>query len=399
MNGNNGIEVADIFRKFGPDYRKKNGIQMSRNQWRAMRAIEICRTAELGGHIDKCDRCGKERNSYNSCRNRNCPKCQFLRKEKWAADRIKDLLPIEYFHIVFTIPHILNPIALRNQKEFYGIFFKSVSETLLTLSEDPKHLGAKIGFISILHTWGQNLSLHPHVHSIVTGGGLSKDGKNWISCKEGFFIYVKVLSSFFRNRFLQNFEKSYKAGNLIFSEKYEDEFSDFIKELKSKEWVVYSKPPFKNPETVIRYLARYTHRIAISNQRIKSMKGDKVSFTWKDYADNNRKKMMTFDANEFIRRFLIHVLPLRFVKIRHYGILSHRNKKNLLPVCKNLLGVDVFDNADNFKNEKWQDLLLRTTGRDVNLCPYCKNGNMIKIKILPAMILNTEEVSEIKKPP
>jgi hypothetical protein len=287
------VEVVDIFRQYGHAYRGSH--EMPLNQLRAMRAIEICRTAELGGHVEQCDTCGAIRISYNSCRNRHCPKCQFLKKEKWLEEMKEDFLPVQYFHVVFTTPDELNPLALRNQRVIYNILFRSVAETLTELSRDQKHLGAQIGFISILHTWGQNLMDHPHIHCIVTGGGLSPDGDKWVSCRKGFFLPVKVMSRLFRGKFLDYLGKSYDSQELIFPGNINhlqewETFKEFLKQFYSQEWVVYCKPPFKGPEMVLEYLARYTHRIAIGNHRIIKIEDDKVSFLWRDYAEVPRIK-------------------------------------------------------------------------------------------------------------
>lgn len=383
MRKSHSVEVADIFRQYGHAYRESH--EMPLNQKRAMRAIEICRTSELGGHVDECDTCGSIRISYNSCRNRHCPKCQFIRKEKWLEARKQDLLPIQYFHVVFTIPDELNPIALRNQRIIYSILFKSVSETLIELSRDPKHLCAQIGFISILHTWGQNLMDHPHIHCIVTGGGLSPDRKRWLSCKKKFFLPVKVLSRLFRGKFLDYLRKSYDSRKISFhgniSQMQEPEaFTGFLKGLYSQEWVVYCKHPFNGSEGVLQYLGRYTHRIAIGNHRIINIEDDKVSFRWRDYSDRNKNKIMTLDAFEFIRRFLFHVLPDRFVKIRYYGLLGNRNRKVMLDQCRKLLGV-ITAGLSN-KDETWQEFLLRVCGIDLMKCPFCGKGRMIRKEIL-----------------
>jgi len=375
------VEVADIFRQYGPDYRKTHHIPI--NQLRAMRAIEICRTAELGGHVDECDTCGSLRISYNSCRNRHCPKCQFLRKEKWLEARKQDLLPVQYFHVVFTIPQELNPIALRNQKVIYNTMFKSVSETLMELGKDPRHLGAQIGFINILHTWGQNMMDHPHIHCIVTGGGLSLNGNRWLSCRKGFFIPVRVLSRLFRGKFLSYLKKSYDSKKLNFHGdicQLQDSkaFKEILKDLYSQEWVVYCKPPFKGPEMVLRYLGRYTHRVAIGNHRIIKMEDNKVSFLWRDYSDGNRNKIMTLDAFEFIRRFLLHVLPNRFVKIRYYGLLGNKNRRAILAQCRKLLGVIGVKTINKDISETWQEFLHRVCGIDLMKCPFCEKGRMIR---------------------
>lgn len=380
-----GVEVADIFRQYGPEYRKIH--PMPRNQLRAMRAIEVCRTAELGGHVDKCDHCGHLEISYNSCRNRHCPKCQFLKKEQWIEARSEDLLPIQYFHIVFTIPDELNPIVLRNQKVMYNLLFRSVSETLITLGRDPKHLGAHIGFIGVLHTWGQNLMDHPHIHCIVPGGGLSPIRHKWVSCRKKFFIHVNVLRELFKKKFLAYLKQSYEAGELAFpgAIAYLQEpkiFERFRKQFYCKKWVLYSKPPFGGTEEVIRYLGRYTHRIAISNHRIINVADGRVSFRWRDYADGNKKKIMTLDAPEFIRRFLLHVLPDRFVKIRHYGLLGSRNCKNNLTLCRELLHVCKAEKDNESRTETWKELLLRISGVDITKCPVCQKGRMHTTEVL-----------------
>lgn len=372
------VEVADIFRTYGRAYRSK--YKLPKRMIKVMSAIENCRTAKLGGHIDECDECGHIRISYNSCRNRHCPKCQSLTKEKWLMDRKNDLLPIEYFHIVFTIPDKLNSLILRNQKELYNILFKSVSETLLELGKKPKYLGAEIGFISVLHTWGQNLMDHPHIHCIVPGGGLSRDSKKWISCREHFFIPIKVLSRLFRGKFLSQLKNAYKEEKIQFhgcivALKKEINFQEFLNELYQKEWIVYSKPAFKNPEHVIEYLGRYTHRVAITNSRIREIRNGKITFQYKDYKQENKKKEMTIEADEFIRRFMMHILPDRFVKIRHYGILSNRNRKTKLRRSKELLGVSIKEAKEK---KSWQELLIEVTGNDPTKCPCCKTGRLVR---------------------
>lgn len=379
------VEVADIFRQYGHAYRQSH--EMPLNQLRTMRAIEICRTQELGGHVDECDTCGAIRISYNSCRNRHCPKCQFLKKERWLEERKEDLLPVEYFHVVFTIPEKLNPLALRNQRVFYNILFRSVSETLTELSRDPKLLGAQIGFICILHTGGQNLMDHPHIHCIVTGGGLSLDDKRWVSCGKGFFLPVKVISRLFRGKFLYYIKRSYESKELKFpgdiSQLQESErLAAFLKDLYAREWVVYCKPPFKGPEMVLQYLGRYTHRIAIGNHRIIKIKDGKVSFLWRDYSDGNRNKIMTLGAEEFIRRFLLHVLPDRFVKIRYYGLLGNRNRKVMLDQCRRLLGICNKETKNKDVPETWQEFLLRVSGIDLMKCPFCEKGRMVRKEVI-----------------
>jgi len=385
------LEVADIFRSSGSAYRDAHGRQMPLRHFRVMRAIEICRTSGLGGHVDECDECGSLRISYNSCRNRHCPKCQCLDKERWLEARKKDLLPTHYFHVVFTIPEDLRPVTLRNQKVIYNILFLAVSETLKALAGNPKHLGADIGFIALLHTWTQTLLDHPHIHCIVPGGGLSLDGQRWISSKKDFFIHVKVLSRKFRGKFLHYLKKSYNNGELVFpgvinTLESKSAFEKFLSGFYAQEWVVYCKPPFKRPEDVIDYMGRYTHRVAISNDRIVDVQSDEVTFKYRDRADKNTIKYMSLDASEFIRRFLLHVLPDGFMKVRHYGLLSNRNRKTKLQQCKALLGAK-FQEDDIGDKESWEDLLLRLTGIDPRICPTCGKGRLVpKEKIRPKTI-------------
>ena len=379
-------EVADIFRSYGPGYREAHGQTMPLTHLRTMRAIEACRTAELGGHVDECDHCGALRVSYNSCRNRHCPKCQSLDKERWVEDRKQDLLPTRYFHIVFTLPQPLRPLALRNQQVVYNLLFRAASETLKVLAKDPKHLGAEVGFIAVLHTWSQTLMDHPHLHCIVTGGGLSPEKDQWIEPKTDFFLPVKVLSRLFRGKLLAYLKEAWQKGKLIFPGKVvylqrERSFNDLLSDLYKQEWVVYCKKPFSNAETVMEYLGRYTHRVAISNDRIVKIHKDQVTFRYRDRNDNDKMKLMTLNASEFIRRFLMHVLPDGFMKIRHYGILSNRSRKTKLATCKALLGVCHPDETGNSK-ESWQDLLTRITGRDPRLCPYCGKGRMVLKEVL-----------------
>ncbi len=383
------LEVADIFRFHGPAYRQGHRIPL--RQLRAMRAIEICRTAELGGHVDECDHCGLLRISYNSCRNRHCPKCQSLDKERWLIARKKDLLPIAYFHLVFTIPEEIKPLALRNQKLVYTLLFKAVAETIKELTEDRKYLGAKVGFIAILHTWSQNLMDHPHIHCIVTGGGLSPDGKRWVPCKEDFFISVKVLSRLFRGKFLAHLKETYAKGKMHFPGKIaplkdKRAFNRLLKGLYAKEWVVYCKPPFSNAEKVMEYLGRYTHRVAISNHRLVKLEGGQVTFRYRDRNDNHKVKLMSLDVSEFIRRFLLHILPDGFVKIRHYGILSNRNRKSELAQCRKLLGVHCQEETTESVREPWQDLLTRITGVDPRICPVCGKGKMVLKQVLNSSV-------------
>jgi len=384
MRTSGGIEVADIFRQHGPAYRESH--RLSRNDWRVMHAIEVCRTAVLGGHKDKCDHCGHLEISYNSCRNRHCPKCQTLKKERWIEARGEDLLPIEYFHVVFTIPSELNHLVSMNRKVLYDLLFRSVSETLMELAHNPKHLGARIGAIGILHTWGQNLMDHPHIHCIVTGGGLSSDGSRWVSCRKDFFIPVRVMSALFRGKFLGLLKKCFLSDDLVFPRSIghlgqPGNFETFRKQLYQKKWIVYCKPPFDGAKGVLQYLGRYTHRIAISNNRILTNQDGNVSFLWRDYADDNRKKTMTLKADEFIRRFLLHVLPARYVRIRHFGLLANRNRKDNIAVCRKIMGSKTIT-KENAKLETWQELLRRICGIDVNVCPVCQKGRMSRMALL-----------------
>jgi hypothetical protein len=385
MRTSGGLEVADIFRQHGPAYRQSHRLPLP--HLRAMRAIEGCRTAALGGHTDQCDHCGHLQISYNSCRNRHCPKCQTLKKEKWIEARQEDLLPIAYFHVVFTLPAELNPLVSRNPKVLYDLLFHCASEALAELAQNQKHLGAKVGMIAILHTWGQNLMDHPHLHCIVTGGGLSSDGCRWRSSRKGFFLPVRVLSALFRGKFLALLKEAFQKGHLVFPgilRHLQDPatFETFRASLYPKKWVVYCKPPFDGPNGVLQYLGRYTHRIAISNNRIRTLQDGKVSFLWRDYADQNRQKTMTLQAEEFIRRFLLHVLPARYVRIRHFGLLANRNRKDQIALCRKILGDDQTVTKENNRKETWQEQLLRICGIDVTTCPVCQKGRMFRIEIL-----------------
>lgn len=391
------IEVQDIFLKYGFDYCNNHSLPLHLRK--VISNIISCRTSELGGHVDECEDCGHTRISYNSCRDRHCPKCQTLKKERWLEDRKNDLLPVSYFHVVFTIPQELNFLTLINQKEMYSILFKATSETLLELSRDTKYLGAEIGFTTILHTWGQNLMNHPHIHCVVPSGGLSLDGSKWINSKKDFFIPVKVLSRKFRGKFLYYLKKEYynnpklKFINHNENLKYKDVFQCFVDRLYKKEWIVYCKPPFGSAEYVLEYLGRYTHRVAISNNRIVAFENGLVVFKWRDYRDNNKQKFMTVTAEEFIRRFLMHVLPQKFVKIRHYGILSNRNRMSKLKKCKTILKVSSPKNDTKIKLNT-AELLIKLTGVDINICPCCSGKMANKRKIEPKIFGPPDTVSK-----
>lgn len=372
-------EVQDIFRMYAKQYHKKHPV--SPEQYKAMMDIINCRSSELGGHIDECDECGHLQISYNSCRNRHCPKCQTFSKEKWIDARKEELLPVPYFHVVFTIPEELNMLIYQNQKTGYKILFKAVSETLKELCKDPKHLGAQIGFTSVLHTWGSNILYHPHLHVVVPSGGLTPEGKFKTGDKD-FFIHVKVLSSKFRGKFLHMLEKAYLDGELEFygsmlEYEYDQLFQAFLNTLRRKDWVVYCKETFSGPEAVIEYLGRYTHRVCISNNRILRFEGGTVTFKWKDYRDG-KQKIMTITAEEFIRRFLMHILPSGFMKIHYYGILANRNKKTKLRQCQRILKFEY--SKSRFREMTAVDIIKAITGKDISLCPCCKKGRLRTVR-------------------
>ena len=385
MASSSTVEVQDIFRFFAPSYIKSHRLTLQ--HLKVASAISFCRSERLGTHTDCCDECGHAHISYNSCRNRHCPKCQGLAREQWLSDRQQDLLPVPYFHAVFTIPDLLNPLILRNQKILYDLLFKCVSETLSELAADKKYLGAQIGFTTILHTWGQNLMDHPHIHCIVPGGGLSFDGLHWVNSRKKFFIPVKVLSKKFRGKFIYYLKQLYADHLLKFPGKIselatEDAFKLMINQLFDKDWVVYCKKPFKTSYHVLEYLGRYTHRVAISNNRLVNVNEQSVTFRWRDYRDKSKEKLMTIEGHEFVRRFLMHVLPYRFVKIRHFGILSNRNRQSKLIKCKKLTGVKLYLTPKKLSKV---ELLFKLTGRDVTLCPCCQKGHMKRQSPLPIM--------------
>jgi len=341
--------VADILRAHGEAYRARHPV--SPEQAAVMRHLVACRTAALGGHRDACPSCGFARISYNSCRDRHCPKCQATKRARWLETRLERLLPVEYFHVVFTIPRELKPLMLKNRRATYRLLFRTAAQTLLRLAADRKRLGAQIGFTAILHTWGQNLLFHPHLHCVVTGGGLSPDGQRWIPGRPGYFLPVEVLGKLFRGKFLAGLKQAYHAGELRLTGSVgrlscPQMFRQLLARLYRQKWYVYAKPPFGGPQQVYRYLGRYTHRVAISNSRLVSFHDGRVCFRYKDYADDNRIKQMTLSAEEFIRRFLLHVLPKGFVRIRHYGLLASRNVSTRLEHCRQLLGPPTLTTAD-----------------------------------------------------
>jgi predicted RNA-binding Zn-ribbon protein involved in translation (DUF1610 family) len=381
------LEVADVFRQYGEAYRHQYASSMSVEQRRVMRAIELCRTAALGGHVQRCDRCGHEVTAYNSCRNRHCPKCQNLDKALWREARRREVLPVEYYHAVFTVPARLAPLALQNKRILYDILFRAVSQTLLCIGADAKHLRAQLGFVAVLHTWGQTLHHHPHVHCAIPGGGLSPDGKRWIACKRRFFLPVRVLSRLFRRRFLEALERAFQRGLLEFHGAIQtlaqpQNFSDLLKACRKTEWVVYAKPPFAGPDAVLDYFARYTHRIAISNHRLLHMKNDTVSFAYKDYK-SGANKTMTLDAGEFIRRFLLHVLPSGFQRIRYYGFLANCHRTQKLALCRQLLNTHQPHEVPQAETPDRWALLQVLTGIDPFQCPRCRQGRLKRLQTLP----------------
>jgi len=378
-----GLEVADVFRHFGDAYRQQHGASLSTARRRAMSAIGLCRTTALGGHVERCGDCGHQRVAYNSCRNRNCPKCQGLARAQWLADRQAELLDVPYFHVVFTVPDLIASIAFQNQAVVYDILFRAVSETLRTIAADPAHLGAEIGFLAVLHTWGQNLMHHPHLHCLVPGGGIAPDGASWIACRPRFFLPVTVLSRLFRGLFLHYLEKAFAAGELKFfsAQRHLQEpaaFRRYLAPAWNVDWVVYAKRPFAGPAQVLDYVGRYTHRVAISNNRLVSMDGGKVRFRWKDYRDGNRQKTMTLDGGEFIRRFLIHVLPDGFHRIRYYGFLGNCHRARKLALCRELLSMRPAAPADPPPPD-YRDRYEVLTGRPLRECPHCHTGIMVVI--------------------
>ena len=378
------LEVADIVRAHGDEFRQAHAASLSPRQKRVLRSIELCRTAALGGHLERCDQCGHERNAYNSCADRHCPKCQSLARAKWLEKRQAELLPVEYFHVVFTLPESLAQLSLQNRRQMYDLLFRATAETLQTIAADPEHLGAQIGFFCILHTWGQTLTAHPHLHCVVPGGGISLDASRWVACRPGFFLPVKVLSRRFRNVYLRYLEQAHAAGKLQFHGDLEPladppSFARFLAPLREMEWVVYAKPPFGGPERVLDYLGRYTHRVAISNHRLIALKDGQVTFAYKDYKHEQRPKLMTLSADEFLRRFLLHVLPDGFQRIRHYGLLGNRHRAENLARCRELLAMPA---AIPQPASDYRERCRQLGAQDPLRCPKCKTGQMLRMAIL-----------------
>jgi len=363
-------ELADIFRRYGESYRKTHFLSAS--QRKVMRAVSVCRTQELGGHLKQCDTCGFEHPTYNSCRNRHCPKCQSLAKAKWLEKQTSELLPVGYFHLVFTLPHEFNRLILAHKKILLALLFKAVSETLLEFGQS--RLGGTVGVIAVLHTWDQTLKDHFHLHCLVPAGALSLDHSRWIGARPNFLFPVTALSQVFQGKFLALLQQACDKGKI-------PPANNEIKASRQKSWVVYAKKPFGSPQTVLDYLGRYTHRVALSNDRILSVQNGQVTLSYRDRKDGNRKKTIPLDAHQFIRRFLLHVLPDGFMRIRHFGFLANRSKKQALAQCRRLLKIDAA--LPQSPKESAKDLLLRITGIDLSRCPSCHQGTMIVIAELP----------------
>jgi Zn ribbon nucleic-acid-binding protein len=379
------VELADIFRLYADDYRRSYAV--SYQQLKVMRHIQICRTAVLGGHVEQCDQCAFEQIAYNSCRNRHCPKCQTLTKEQWLNDRKAELLPCGYFHLVFTLPHDLNPIILSNKTTTMNILFAAVNQTLQAFAKDPQwRLEGRLGFISVLHTWSQTLIDHFHLHCLIPAGALSFTKNRWIPAKENFLFSITSLAKQFKKRYLKLLLDAYIKDELIFTQKTaalksNHAFQQLIISVSKKRWIAYAKRPFAGPQQVLEYLGRYTHRVAISNNRIISIDNGRITFTYRDRQKDDEIKKMTLDANEFIRRFLLHVLPKGLMKIRYFGFLSHTNKKEQIPLIRKLIDPDL--TLPEKINESINEMMLRLTGIDISCCPQCKKGKMIRIRKLP----------------
>ena len=372
------LEVADIFRRHGQAFRAVQGNRLSHDQRRVMAAIEACRTPALGGHVERCEDCGAIRVAFNSCRDRHCPKCQGLARLQWLDDRRTELLPVAYFHVVFTVPAPIATIALQNKAIVYDILFKAAAQTIRDIAADPKHLGAETGMIAILHTWGQTLTHHPHIHCIVPGGGLGPDGR-WIGCKTNFFLPVHVLSRCYRRLFLERLQTAFDAGDLSFHgelARLRDPavFARYLKPVSNVPWVVFAKPPFANPSQILDYLGRYTHRVAIANGRLLDCRDARVSFRWKDYRAQNKSKAMTLEADEFIRRFLMHVLPKGFRRIRHFGFLANACRAEKLTRIRIALAFPEPERPA--KPRDYRERCAQLTGRRIDICPLC-GGRMI----------------------
>jgi hypothetical protein len=374
--------VADIIGALtDPVTAQVPGLSASADGRRVLQALVACRTARLGAHVQQCDKCEHRSVAYNSCRNRHCPKCQAASRERWFEARRQDLLPVGYFHVVFTLPAEISPLALQNKRVLYEILFRAASETLIQIAADPKHLGARIGFLCVLHTWGQTLVHHPHLHCIVPGGGLSLEGQRWIASRPNYFVPVKVLSPVFRGKFLDYLGQAYRSGQLTLTATLEhlnepDRFAAFLRELRGKPWIVYCKPPMAGPEQVLKYLARYTHRVAIANSRLISLQQGRVAFRYKDYAQGDCERILELEALEFLRRFLLHVLPRGFQRIRHYGLLANCCRSNKVALCRTLIAQGGFGEQENGDPVPPQAPLASIR------CPQCGVGVMVTVEIV-----------------
>lgn len=382
-----GLEVAQVVRRFGSEFSKRFTTTLRSVHWRALKDIAVCRTAELGGHIQRCDNCQHSEIAYNSCRNRHCPKCQAGKRAKWLQDREAELLPVPYFHVVFTLPSQFNQLALQNPKLIYGLLFKAASRTLLEVAQTPKHLGARLGFLCVLHTWGSNLMLHPHLHCVVPAGGLANDKSKWIHARSSksekpFFLPVRVLSRVFRGKFINGLKSLFNQGKLQLHGRLKElrereQFEALLNKATRKDWVVYAKRPFGGPTQVLKYLARYTHRVAISNQRLLSVNQSSVTFQYKDYANQSASKRMRLSGVEFLCRFCMHILPSGFMRIRHYGWMANRNRKQNVSRCRRLLGQSIL------VQQPEHVIVADAIENDSNsaTCPICREGSIRRIDV------------------
>jgi hypothetical protein len=381
------LEVADVFREHADEYLAKYGATAAQRQ--VLRAVQNCRTAVLGGHVEACDRCGHRQVAYNSCRNRHCPKCQGPATARWLAARESELLPVPYFHLVFTLPAALRPLALQNPRVVYALLMRAAAQTLLEVAANPQHLGAEIGFLVVLHTWGQNLLEHPHVHCVIPAGGLAPGGARWIRCRKGFFLPVRVLSRAFRGKFIDMLKQALSRGDLTFHGNLAElaqagAFERLLNQIVRRDWVVYAKRPFGGPKQVLKYLARYTHRVAISNRRLLALDDGQVTFRWKDYAGGGQQRRMTLSAIEFIRRFLLHVMPSGFVKIRHYGFMANRFRQAKREQCLRLLGLANPSPAPSPSEDRPASDLPSAGENEPSSrpCPHCREGQLRIVELL-----------------
>jgi len=392
-------EIADVIRRYGAAFQAQYGRLLGPLHLLVLKALAACRTAQLGGHVLACDRCGHRQQAYNSCHNRHCPKCQAGLRAQWFEDRQRDLLPVEYFHVVFTLPDELGPLALQNKVVVYNLLFQATSETLLEAAAGWKDLQARIGFFAILHTWGQQLDLHPHLHCVVPGGGVSLDGSRWVSCPRGFFMPVKLLSRIYRGKFLALLKEAQRRGELTLAGRLQPlacdrAFRTWLGPLYDKPWVVYAQPPWQGPEHVLKYLARYTHRVAIGNSRLQSIDDGQVTFTYKDYRRGQRPRTLTLAAGEFIRRFLMHVLPCGFVRIRYYGFLANAHRQQQLRRIRELLDAPQPEVPDEGADQE-QSVLAADNPR----CPHCQQGLLWPIDIAPRPRLSEIMNFPLRVPP